>query len=116
MPPLSSTSSMAAAEGDLLYGNPQADQTNSESYKQGHRWGGKPETFFLNDYQKLMVYLFSDEFEKSTTFRQAVKSGDSEAEPGETKLDRVKGIWQDVLPTASYSFTQASSRLVRAME
>jgi hypothetical protein len=98
MPALSSTSSLAAAEGDLLYGNPQAVLATADSYKQGHRWGGKPETFLLNDYQKLMVYLFSEEFEKSTAFRQSVKAGNSATEPGETKLDRVKDIWQEVLP------------------
>jgi hypothetical protein len=98
MPAMSTTSSMAAAEADLLYGYAEAVPANGQAYKQGNRWGGKPETILLNDYQKLMVYLFSEEFEKSTAFRQASKAGDAAAQPGETKLDRIKRIWQDVLP------------------
>jgi len=74
MPAVVSTSALDAAEADLLCGYSEAVPANYHNFRQGQRWGSKPETYLLNDYQKLMVYLFSEEFEISTQFPQAIKS------------------------------------------
>ena len=39
------------------------------------RWGDSPETFLLNDYEKLMQYLMTEEYEKAIEYRTEHKSG-----------------------------------------
>lgn len=81
------------AEKDLLFGNP-----NWTHQHKANKWSNKPATTFLNDYQKLMVYLFSDETEENAKFKRACKDSDDRIDPPVTKIDRVKELWERVLP------------------
>jgi len=78
----------------LLYG---VDHGNT-AHRQGNRWNGKPSTVLLTDYDKLMVYLFTQDYEESTRYRQAAKDPAARTAPPETKIDIVKRIWESVLP------------------
>jgi len=66
--------------------------------KIGHKWGQKPSTFLQTDYEKLLTFLFTDEFEKSTKYRQQARSPSNRPDPPETRLDIIKRIWESVLP------------------
>lgn len=46
----------------------------------------------LNDYDKLMVLLHSEEYEKSVYYK------DHGGEKPITKLDKIQRIWESVLP------------------
>jgi hypothetical protein len=63
----------------------------------GSRWGSKPATVLLNDYDRLLVALYADENRQSVEHRQRhIK--DPAATPPVTRLDRLKAIWQTILP------------------
>lgn len=94
MPVVSTSTSVDAAKADLMYGYGQGDI----AHKTGHRWGGNPNTFLLNDFEKLMVYLFSDENDASIKYRVAAKQSGTWNKPPETKLDIIQRIWEQVLP------------------
>ena len=97
MPKSASTSSIVEAESMLLNG--YADNTLSVGqYKINSRWQQNPNTFLLNDFQQLMVLLFSDEFDQSTRYRQRSISNNEYLIPPATKLDIVKRIWEATLP------------------
>lgn len=94
MPDTTTPMSMDRAEKDLLFGNADGQWT----HKQGHKWQSKPAISLLNDYQKLMVYLFSDHTEESAKYLSASKASSTRIEPPVTKLDLVKTAWERVLP------------------
>lgn len=93
MPEQVSPTSKEKSETDFFYGDAKHGKTN----KTGYRWGGKPNTFLLNDYQKLMVLLHTEEYEESIKFKEAYNPGQSIEKPI-TKLDRIQNIWEYVLP------------------
>lgn len=98
MPDSSSTTSYQKAESGLLYGNQDANHENGPSYRQGHRWGNRPAISLLSDYERLMVYLFSEDYDQSTKYRQLAKLTQDRVDPPETKIDIAKKIWEEILP------------------
>ncbi|XDD53065.1 DUF4435 domain-containing protein [Leptospira sp. WS4.C2] len=85
--------SIDLAENNLYFGNEK--HTNNKS---AYKWGNKPATFFLNDFEKLMVYLFSDETESNANFKTQYKLTNEKIPAPITKLDIIKGIWDKILP------------------
>lgn len=98
MPDNTTPISIEKAEKELLYGNADANIANLSWHKEHQRWNRSPAVSLLNDYQKLMVYLFSDHTEESAKYLQASKESDQRVEPPITKLDKVKTIWERILP------------------
>lgn len=98
MPKEVSPKSKLRAEAEFLYGyfNENNPSNNIQS-KIGARWGQNPNTFLLNDYDKLMVLLHTEEYEESIKFKEEYKPGQGIEGPI-TKLDRVQNIWEYVLP------------------
>ena len=93
LPDSTTPQSIEQAENDLLFGNPSWNYQHKAS-----KWNSKPATTFLNDYQKLMVYLFSDETEKNAKFKRECKESAERVDPPITKIDRVKELWEIILP------------------
>ena len=93
LPDSTTPQSIEQAEKDLLFGNPEWNFQHKT-----HKWGRKPATTFLNDFQKLMVYLFSDETEENAKFKRACKATDARIPPPKTKIDLVKELWEEILP------------------
>jgi energy-coupling factor transporter ATP-binding protein EcfA2 len=94
MPSVSIPTSVDAARADLIFGYKEGNV----AHKTGHRWGGHPNTFLLNDFERLLAYLFSEENDVSIKYRtRAIESG-AWTKPEETKLDTIKRIWEQVLP------------------
>ena len=54
-------------------------------------------THLLNDYEKLMVLLHTEEYEESVKFKDMYIPNQTQNKPI-TKLDRVQYIWEEVLP------------------
>lgn len=97
MPDNTTPMSIDRAEKDLLYGYADANGTLF-NYKSGHKWHGKPAISPLDDYNKLMVYLFSDNIEETAKYVTTAKKTTERVEPPVTKLDLVKKIWETILP------------------
>ena len=62
------------------------------------KWQQKPATHFLNDYNKLLQYLFSETATVDSGYRAASKKSPSKIEPPVTKMDKVKDLWESILP------------------
>src|SRR5690606_22669692 len=89
-----SPKSKIRAENEFLYGHyeqsyNQPQQVNNKNY---HRWQNNFNTFLLNDYEKLLVLLHTEEYEESLNFKEG------RIDKPTTKLDRVQRIWETVLP------------------
>ena len=93
MPENVSPTSKESAEKDFLYGYDKGNLHN----KEGFRWGSNPNTFLLNDYQKLMVLLHTEEYDESIKFKGDYIPGQNNEKPI-TKLDVIKKVWETVLP------------------
>jgi hypothetical protein len=96
VPVACSTSALDVAENILLFGNERSRGAAAE--KLGNKWRSKPNTLLQDDYDKLLVYLFTEEFDTSTKYRQESKDPVKRGAPPETRLDIVKRIWEYVLP------------------
>lgn len=67
-------------------------ETQYHGQKIGNRWGGNINTSLLNDFDKLLILLHTEEYEDSLSYKEG-----RIAKPT-TKLDRVQRIWEAVLP------------------
>jgi hypothetical protein len=98
MPDSITPMSIERAKRDLLFGSAETISDNDWQYKINWKWQNKPAISFLNDYQKLMVYLFSDETEENAKYKATQKKTTTRIEPPKTKLDLVKEVWENILP------------------
>lgn len=92
MPDSTTPVSIDVAEKNLIFGH--SEQQNKSHY----RWHNKPATTLLSDFEKVMVFLFSDETEENAKFKVAAKATQSRVEPPTTRLDLVKKVWETILP------------------
>jgi hypothetical protein len=94
MPSRVGTKSRDNAMCEFLYGG--WNERNPEYYRttgwRAGRWGEKLNTFLLNDYEKLMVLLHTEEFEEALDYKEGRNGKPT------TKLDRVQSIWEQALP------------------
>lgn len=97
MPEYVSPTELKKAEDRFLYGTTDDDRRWLEKDgKRYSRWGNNPETHMLNDYQPLMEFLMTENFEKSIEYREKHKEGNQEFD-NETKLEKIKKIWEKVI-------------------
>ena len=82
----------------LSCGHESAQVDQYQQHKKGHRWKNEPATFLMNDYEQLLVYLFSENNEISTKYLTDSKRTDSKIEPPTTKISTVQRIWEEVMP------------------
>ena len=98
MPKEVSPKSKLRAESEFLYGYfNENNPSNNIGYKISQRWWQNPNTFLLNDYDKLMILLHTEKYEESIQFKEEYKPGQEIKKPI-TKLDRIQNIWEYVLP------------------
>jgi hypothetical protein len=89
-----SPKSKKRAEIEFLYGyyyENSPEQTSIDN-KGSHRWNRNFNTFLLDDYEKLLVLLHTEEYEESLNYKEGRTSKPT------TKLDKVQKIWELVLP------------------
>jgi ABC-type cobalamin/Fe3+-siderophores transport system ATPase subunit len=86
------------ARNALLYGSHDVQPGNAAHHKQHNRWHNNPETASLNDYANLLIYLFAEENAVSTDYRVTSKNTQTKIPVPLTTLDKIKNIWEDVLP------------------
>lgn len=98
MPDAVTPTSIDKAEKALLYGYADAIDSNIMAHKEHQRWGKKPSTSLLNDFQHLMVYLFSDDVEVNSKYKHDSQKSLDKIPPPASKLDKVKKVWDKILP------------------
>ena len=97
LPQMVSPIEIGTAEEELLYGTTNDDKDWLKHYgKKNSRWGNMPETYMLNDYESLMRYLMTENYEKSIEYRHKHKEGKAEFD-NITKLEKIKTIWENVI-------------------
>lgn len=97
MPKSVSPTELSTAEEQFIYGTTSENKEWLKDYgKKNNRWGNKPEIHMLNDFNALMVYLMTENYEKSIEYRENHKEGNSQFD-NETKLEKIKEIWERVI-------------------
>jgi len=91
------------SERALLLGHENVEDTSYEktiAAKKGNKWGGSPATHMLNDYDKLMIHLFSQHHDVNAKLAEDFKSSADKntVELPDSLLMKVKEIWEGVLP------------------
>ncbi|MGF7141566.1 DUF4435 domain-containing protein [Roseimarinus sediminis] len=94
IPTYVSTKSKEVAYSEFKYGgwnqnNPEWNKTHGWK---AQRWNSNLNTSLLNDYDKLMVLLHTEEYEQSLAYKE------NGGEKPSTKLDRIQRIFELVLP------------------
>jgi hypothetical protein len=91
-------SALDIAKEEFLYGVTTDNKEWLKTYgKIGNRWGNNPTTFLLNDYEKLLKLLHTEEYETSVRFKDEYVNGVGTIKPV-TKLDMIIDAWSQVLP------------------
>ncbi|MDP2724481.1 MAG: DUF4435 domain-containing protein [Bacteroidales bacterium] len=93
MPKQVSPKSIEQAQNEFWYGRDNEDPNWLKQHgKRLGRWQNDFNISLLNDFEKLMVLLHTEEYEESLRFKEG------EIERPITKLDRIQALWEIVLP------------------
>ena len=92
MPDSTTPMSIELAERVFFFGH-ESDINNKLHYM----FKNRPATAMLNDFEKLMVLLFSDESEQNAKFKIEQKNAAQKIDPPLTRLDRIKNAWERIL-------------------
>ena len=88
--------SLEEAERALFHGGRNAQ--DDYSHTQAYRWKQKPATQPLDDFSALLGALYAEETNVSINYRRASLGSKKRVAPTQTKLDRLKEIWEGILP------------------
>jgi hypothetical protein len=102
IPPSVTSAGIDQAYAELLYGFGQFNLDDPDLrriYRRDQRWQQRPSTSLLNDFDKLLSYLFSEANETNARYIDEVeREKEQRIEPPETKLRATKRVWEGVLP------------------
>lgn len=93
MPTSTRPSDFEVSQSNLLYGSTVSDKNWSKHVK---RWNNSPATHLLNDFSQLMEVLVTEDYVKSTQFRQEHMSGNNNFK-NITRLETIRKIWENVI-------------------
>lgn len=96
IPDYAQVKNLEQAEKDLLIG--RSDQYSSLQYKNGSRWGNKPATFLLNDYDKLLSLLFAKSSERDRNYTIEAKQSGVYKEVPKAPIDLIIELWNSIMP------------------
>jgi len=87
--------SLEIATNRLFYGYEGGGYQN----KHGFRFQQKPETALLSDFDHVLAALYAENNDVSIAYRQSALSSSGQfSSPPSTKIDKLKDIWEKVLP------------------
>jgi energy-coupling factor transporter ATP-binding protein EcfA2 len=95
------------ADRSLRFGTPEA----TYGHKMQIRWGNKPATHLLNDFDALQQALFGTHNRLASKHLQDRKLNPNIEVP-ETKLEELKEIWEKLLPHRALEITEAAIQVV----
>lgn len=91
------------AEKDLTLGTFAAHA--SVARKIHDRWGGKPATFLLNDYAKLLSLLFAKSAERDRKHTEETRQTEQYIPVPDSPIDTIVKIWGDIMPHREIKFS-----------
>ena len=100
--------SEAKAKQGLFYGNPEWAKDISQ--RKSARWNNKSSTYLLNDFDRLLQYLFAQQNNLAVENHQKRKRGE-EITNSKTKLDILQEVWERLLPTKKLRITADDIRV-----
>ncbi|WP_134080116.1 AAA family ATPase [Haemophilus haemolyticus] len=100
--------SEAKAKQGLFYGNPEWAKDISQ--RKSARWNNKSSTYLLNDFDRLLQYLFAQQNNLAVENHQKSKRGE-EITNSKTKLDILQEVWERLLPTKKLRITADDIRV-----
>ena len=94
IPKLVRPTSLEVARNEFFIGSNHPEQRVNDNldFKKRNRWGNNFNTHLLNDYEKLLVLLHTEEYEVLTD------SKEKNILSPKTKIDIIKSIWEKVIP------------------
>lgn len=99
MPESVQPSSMDKAIDEFLYGTALNNESWKKTFgKNSQRWHLKPAVVLLNDFDKLMQLLFTEDYQKSREYRVEHRELQNKDFDNETILDKTKCIFEELLP------------------
>jgi ABC-type dipeptide/oligopeptide/nickel transport system ATPase component len=66
-------------------------------YRINSKWNGDAAVGVVNDFKNLLTYLISEQFDSVLEYAQKAKGTTAYSPPPDTKLDRIKYIWERVI-------------------
>ena len=100
--------SEAKAKQGLFYGNPEWAKDISQ--RKSARWNNKSSTYLLNDFDRLIQYLFAQQTTLAVENHQKRNRGE-EITNSETKLDILQEVWERLLPLKKLHITADDIRV-----
>lgn len=102
IPDFAQLMNLEQAEKNLLFG--RSDEHASIARKNDDRWGGKPATFLLNDYEKLLSLLFAKSSERDRIHTQQTRATEGYIPVPDAPIDVIIKIWSSIMPHRQISF------------
>ncbi|MEZ4885764.1 MAG: AAA family ATPase [Chitinophagales bacterium] len=96
IPDFAQLKSLEEAEKGLRWG--RFDQIAAIGRKMADRWGGKPATFLLNDYDKLLSLLFAKNSERNRQHTQQTRESEGYIPVPDSPIDVIIRIWSFIMP------------------
>lgn len=98
--------STSVAESFVQYGNYISEKSWTEEQRiaqakgtrKENRWGGRPESHLLNDFDHILSLLVSLENERNAKFTKQFREGSHPQTCPNSKLDSVRRVWNLVMP------------------
>ena len=90
------------AEKDLLFG--RSDEHANLRQKSASRWGNKPATYLLNDYDKLLSVLFAKSAARDRNYTSEAKENQEYKEVPKSPIDLIIELWNSIMPHREISF------------
>ena len=97
IPEYAAVKSLEQSLNDLLWGN-ENPQYASYQFKWSHRWGGKPETFLQNDYEKVLSNLFARSADRNRKYFEEARLKQEYIPVYDSPLDILIKLWEEILP------------------
>jgi hypothetical protein len=102
IPEFAVVKNLEQAEKLLFYG---LENENAQvAHKHGHRWGSNPETFLLNDFDKLLSTLFARTSKRDREHSKATKATQVYVAVEDAPIDVIIKLWKDIMPHREISF------------
>lgn len=102
IPEYAAVKNLEQAEKDLMLG--RSDQHASVDRKVHDRWGNSPETFLLNDYDKLLSNLFARSSKRDREHAEQTKATQTYIPVPDAPIDIIVKLWNDIMPHREISF------------
>lgn len=102
IPEFAQLKNLEQAEKDLVFG--RSDEHAAVARKIHDRWGGKPATFLLSDYDQLLSLLFAKSTERDRKHTENTKQSQSYIPVTDSPLDTIVKIWGDIMPHREIKF------------